>query len=488
MNREKMWQCLFWLALLSPLTLSVYAQEVAEKKPDSSSEVGNRLHIHFDQPTFRRIYLSLATKNLEASRVEVTKAREVNVSLKRFMGELSKLLRFSTLFFVHTPVLYTPPFFPWPKKEQTLENWLSEKPEVSLKGGRKMDGTVMAEVTEDPEGKRQYRFLVVDLVTYKVRFEKTYTFSGTLPRATLKEWSRELADEILSQFTGSGGFFSSRLVFAGRKTEKSPKHIYTARVDGSDLKQISTGTSIHLSPSWSRSGEQILYTSYKSGDPDLYLYDVLRRSTRKLSAYPGIDSGGQSDPKSDYVALSGVRQGDTDIYFTTLSGAPRKPLIRGHGLDVDPTFSPDGRWLAFVSGRFGNPHIFLAELDRSSQKSLRVKGDRRLTFAGWYNASPAFSPDSKKIAFAGYDREINRFDLFLMDWNGRNLERLTLRTGDNESPSWSPKGQFIVFESNRVGTADRKGPSALYLMRKDGSAQQKIPIPLYAAYSPKWSP
>lgn len=458
------------------------------RKVPADQDRSQRLHIHFDQPTFRKISLVLATKNVSSTDISEASSAKIDVALKSFMNHLSELLQFSSLFQVRIPSLYVEPFFSWPQRDQSVEEWTRSKPEITAKDQRKLDGVVMAQVLERGGGGFEYRFFVVDLFTYKVRAEKVYRSVAGLQAAELREWALDLADEIMLQFTGKSGIFSTRLVFVGRKTAKSPKHIYTARIDGSDLRQITTGSSIHLSPSWSHGGTHIIFTSYRSGDPDLYAYHVASGATHRIAGYPGVDSGGQGDPTSDYVAFSGVRKGDTDIYLTTLTGKKRRPLIRGPGLDVDPTFSPDGGWLAFVSGRFGNPHIFIAQLQRESGGRIRVLKDRRLTFAGWYNATPAFSPDGKKIVFAGYDREINRFDLFLMNRDGRNLERLTLRSGDNESPSFSPRGQFIVFASNRRGTRDLKGPSGLYLMRKDGSGQRKIPLPLYSAYTPRFPP
>ena len=164
----------------------------------------------------------------------------------------------------------------------------------------------------------------------------------------------------------------------------------------------------------------------------------------------------------------------------------RRRLIKGFGLDVDPAFSPDGKWLAFVSGRYGNPHIFRATLNWSMNR-LQVTDDKRLTYAGWYNANPAWSPDSRKIAFAGYDRDIDRFDIFLMNADGSNLERMTLNNGDNESPSWSPNGMLLVFFSTRTLQRKRKGAAQLYIMNRDGSMQRKLFTGLYMAQTPRWS-
>ena len=149
------------------------------------------------------------------------------------------------------------------------------------------------------------------------------------------------------------------------------------------------------------------------------------------------------------------------------------------------SFLPDGSSIAFVSGRYGNPHIFVGKLALGVKP--RVVSDRRLTYAGWYNSTPSWSPDSDKIIFGGYDKDIDRYDVFIMNPNGSKLERLTLKTGDNESPSWSPNGQMIVFQSNRVGQSNAKGKAALFIMNRDGSGQRKLDIPLYEVQTPHWS-
>ena len=132
--------------------------------------------------------------------------------------------------------------------------------------------------------------------------------------------------------------------------------------------------------------------------------------------------------------------------------------------------------------------LFRAELKWDGDTDVRVLSDKRLTYAGWWNATPAWSPDSSKIAFAGYDRDINRFDLFMMNPDGTGLERLTLKSGDNEHPSWSPNGQLIVFESSRVGTRDVKGTRQLFVMNRDGSNQRPLNTGLFETQAPVWGP
>ncbi|MDD9951167.1 MAG: hypothetical protein OXT67_06330 [Zetaproteobacteria bacterium] len=309
-------------------------------------------------------------------------------------------------------------------------------------------------------------------------------------RAQLQQTLKKFVDEVLRRLSGKPGIYGTKIVFVGKKTARAHKAIYMCDVDGSNVEQLTQTRAIHLSPSWHPEGKAVLFTSYERGNPDLYQMTLPGRRKSIVSAEKGLNSGGAFSPDGKTIVFSGSSGGgNTDIYLKTDPLKGRKRFIYGTGLDVNPVFSPNGKWLAFVSGRYGNPHIFRAELEwNRDRQSFRVVKDIRLTYAGWYNASPAWSPDSDRIAFAGFDRAVGRFDLFTMKADGTQMERLTLRHGDNESPSWSPNGQLLVFSSNRVADTNRKGPFQIYIMRRDGSHETKLDVGMYSADSPKWSP
>lgn len=75
-----------------------------------------------------------------------------------------------------------------------------------------------------------------------------------------------------------------------------------------------------------------------------------------------------------------------------------------------------------------------------------------------------------------------------MNHDGTKLERLTLKAGDNENPTFSPNGYKILYSSNRIGSRDVKGRSQLYMTNYDGSSQTKIETGMYEAISPNWGP
>jgi len=335
------------------------------------------------------------------------------------------------------------------------------------------------------EGGLTLNLKTIDLHRGEVLVSKKY---GNIGKNDFSRVMRRYADAILTAYTGKVGIFNSKLVFVGRRAKSAAKQVYISDFDGTHIQQLTHADAPHLSPEWSKDGRYVTYTSYEDKNPDLFIYDSTAGKHRKLSGRQGINSGASWDPTSRLLAFTGSQDGEAEIYLIRPDGTNRRLLIKGDGLDVDPAFSPDGQKLAFVSGRFGNPHIFVAQLKWDGPEDVRAVSDRRLTFAGWYNASPAWSPEGDKLVFAGYDKDIDRFDLFMVEPDGKNMERLTLRAGDNEAPSYSPNGQLVIFHSNRLPGTAAKGTAQLYIMNRDGSGQRKIDTGLYEAQTPNWSP
>jgi TolB protein len=293
---------------------------------------------------------------------------------------------------------------------------------------------------------------------------------------------RRFADLCMEAFTGELGIFSTKIAFVGAKAPGETKQLYVVNFDGTGLEQITKNGSINMSPSWSPDGTKITFTSFKDGKAEIYAYSTVTRKIGRLTRSPGNNSGAAWHPDGKMVAFSGSASGKTAIFtMNGLDGANRKEFISGSGLEVEPSFSPDGAQIAFASGRFGNPHIFVRDLGSGK--------DTRITFAGWYNSSPSWRPDGKKLAFAGYDREIDRYDVFIVNPDGRQMERLTLDQGDNEKPSFSPDGRFIAFQSNRAsaGRGKQKG-YRIFVMNRDGGEQRALTIPLHEVTMPSWSP
>lgn len=293
---------------------------------------------------------------------------------------------------------------------------------------------------------------------------------------------KRFSDLVMKELTGQMGIFSTKMAFAAAAKPGKAKEIFIADFDGRNVVQITNDGVPHMSPSWSPDGSKLTYTSFKTGRAQIYVYNLLTRKSLALTRTSGNTSGAEWHPDGKSIAFSMSSEGKTAIYtMKSFDGTEVKPLVQGSGLEVEPAYSPDGKFLAFASGRFGNPHLFV--------RDLSTGGDTRITFAGWYNSSPSWRPDGKKIIFAGYDREIDRYDLFTVNPDGRQLERITLDQGDNENPTFSPDGRFVLFQSNRRdGARGKQSGYRLFVMTKDGAGQRPLVLPFFDVTMPSWSP
>ena len=134
--------------------------------------------------------------------------------------------------------------------------------------------------------------------------------------------------------------------------------------------------------------------------------------------------------------------------------------------------TPSGGRIAFSSDRDGNYEIYVMDADGSNKQ--------RLTNNPADDKSPSWSPDGSNIAFASY-REGNN-EIYVMDADGSNQINLTNNLAWDYDPSWSPDGARIAFASTRDGIYE------IYVMDADGSNQRRMTNNERLDYTPSWSP
>ena len=93
-----------------------------------------------------------------------------------------------------------------------------------------------------------------------------------------------------------------------------------------------------------------------------------------------------------------------------------------------------------------------------------------------------------QIAFAS-NREDGNYEIYVMDADGKNQQRLTNNPNDDWSPSWSPDGERIAFMSVDSHVIDGMLSSEIYVMDADGGNLQNLTNrPFFADRTPSWSP
>jgi TolB protein len=106
--------------------------------------------------------------------------------------------------------------------------------------------------------------------------------------ASWRRMAHTVADEVYERITGETGYFDTRVVFIH---EEGPKNARLKRLaimdyDGANVQFLTDSRSLVLAPRFSPQGDRILYTSYESGFPQVYLMDVATVSRRPLEQIP----------------------------------------------------------------------------------------------------------------------------------------------------------------------------------------------------------
>ena len=154
--------------------------------------------------------------------------------------------------------------------------------------------------------------------------------AGDVPRM-----ARRFADAILEAATGQKGPFDSKLAFVSTQGGRF-KEIYTQSIDGQDIFRLTDNPTINLFPSFDRSTRYVLYLSYKSMAPALYLADLQQRRETRIESPHGTVIGGTLSPDGERIVASIERDGITNLYLLTRDGGEIRQLTDTTGNQREP--------------------------------------------------------------------------------------------------------------------------------------------------------
>ncbi len=196
--------------------------------------------------------------------------------------------------------------------------------------------------------------------------------------------------------------------------------IYTAAHDGSDTKLLIGGEGYDAEGTVSPDGKYVIFTSTRSGDLELYRYEIETGETLQLTDELGYDGGAFFSLDSKKIVWRASRP-------------------QGEAADLYSALLKDG----FVEPSALN--IFIADIDGSNVQQVT-----NLPGANW---APFFHPDGERILFTSNHHSLESggrlFDIFVINSDGSNLEQVTHSGTFDAFPMFSYDGKYLVFSSNR---------------------------------------
>jgi TolB protein len=315
--------------------------------------------------------------------------------------------------------------------------------------------------------------------------------SQTSGRSDVTSQEKHLRNVRQLTFGGQNAeaYFSAdgqKLIFQSTHGEYKCDQIFTMKLDGSDVKLVSTGKGRTTCAYFYPNGKKILYSSTHLGNaecppkPDYskgYVwaiypsYDIFTANPdgsdlKQLTTTPGYDAEATTSNDGKKIVFTSVRNGDLDIYTMDEKGKHVKQLTHELGYDGGPFFSPDGKWIVYRAHHPKTQQETADYKELLQQNLIRptylelwlMKSDgsdkRQITDLGAASFAPSFFPNGKRIIFSsnvGSTGGMGNFELYAIDRDGKNLERITYTDGFDGFPMFSPDGKKLVWVSGRNG-------------------------------------
>ena len=299
-------------------------------------------------------------------------------------------------------------------------------------------------VTED---KLRVEFRLWDVIAAKEMVALAFS-------TTPENWRRVahiISDKIYQRLTGEQGYFDTRIIYVsetGKKTQRFKK-LAIMDQDGANVKYLTLGNELVLTPRFSPKNQLVTYLSYFRNLPRVYLLDIETGVQEVVGDFPGMTFAPRFSPDGEKIIMSFAKDGNSDIYTMNLKTRVVEKITDHTSIDTSPSYSPDGKYIAFNSDRSGLQQIYVMRSDGSNVK--------RVTFGKGLYGTPVWSPRGDLIAFTKVHK--GKFYIGVMRTDGSG-ERLLTENYYQEAPSWSPNGRVLIFYRETKADSDGKGFSA----------------------------
>ncbi|MCP4971005.1 MAG: Tol-Pal system protein TolB [Arcobacter sp.] len=221
---------------------------------------------------------------------------------------------------------------------------------------------------------------------------------------------------------------------------------------------------LNIFPKWAnKKQESFYYTTYDKDVPTLIKTNLYTRKRETIMKSEGmlVASDISSDGKKILITASPNYQPDIYLYDTVKKSKIR--LTTYKGIDVGAHFVENDSKIVFASDRLKYPNIFA--------KKIGNRGVERLVYHGRNNSSASTHKDFVVYISRDKDNEFGTyaFNLYLMSTKSDFLKRLTSK-GNNQFPKFSQDGESIIYLKNY------KNKSSINIIRLNYSKSFSFPL------------
>jgi len=247
---------------------------------------------------------------------------------------------------------------------------------------------------------------------------------------------------------------------------------------------LSQGAGAKFSPRYSPDGTMLAYALDIDGSESYHIVVHDLKTGHATDLTPDIAYAHQpniawsADGKT--LAVLSDAKGQFALFLRPIDGSPSRLLWNVFHPCWDVTWSPDGQWIALESESTASDRsIHIVPVNRP-RKGARVKTIQLKINDKMLNAqNPAWSPDSKFLAFSG---ELDEWhDIGILNVESQEITWVTQSVGDDTQPAWSRSGEII-------GWVHAEGAGTSFQFRERGGAVKEKKVGAGVHYFPQFTP
>jgi TolB protein len=319
-----------------------------------------------------------------------------------------------------------------------------------------------------PDGRTRVEFRLWDVV----QGTQLHGQQFAAQEANWRRIAHIVSDQIFERATGEKGHFDTRVVFVDETGPKDrrQKRLAIMDQDGANVRYLTRGGDLVLTPRFSPSSQDITYMAYAGGEPRVFLLNIETGQREQVGNFPGMTFSPRFSPDGQRIVLSLQQGAGSSLYSLDLRSKSAVRLTDGSAIDTSPSYSPDGRQIVFESDRGGGQQLYVMSAGGGAAN--------RISFGEGRYGTPVWSPRGDLIAFTRQGGGQFAIGVIRPDGSG---ERIITSGYHNEGPTFAPNGLFVMF------FRDQGGGPRLYQADIFARSEVVVPTPSFAS-DPAWSP
>lgn len=351
-----------------------------------------------------------------------------------------------------------------------VNKYLDKSLRVSKYRSLGVDSVLSGHIIPTTDNSFDVRYELIDITT-NGKILKAQSFK--IKKQQLRDLAHHISDDTYLKLTGDKGVFSTKIVYVSvNRTNKAIRYsLEVSDFDGQRPHTLLVSPEPIMSPAWSPDGKKIAYVSFERKQSQIYLIEVETGKRTLVTNFPGINGAPVFSPDGKELTVVLSKNGSPKLYQINLVSRSMRQLTYGDHIDTEPFYSNDGQYLYFTSNRGGTPQIY--------KYAFSTRQISRVTYSGNYNARPLLTSNQKNLVML--HRENDYFSIGVQNLRTGEVNPITFSVND-ESPTISPNGKIVLY-ATKVNNL-----STLKIVTIDGRVSKRLTINSGEVQSPAWSP